>query len=119
MRTALVADDEDSILALLEILLDRSGFDEVLTAHDGDEAARLFAAHGERLSLACLDVHMPGKGGLELLAAFRGSRPDLPVLVLGGDPEDGAAALAAGASAFTLKPFSVGAFLAELGALPI
>jgi two-component system chemotaxis response regulator CheB len=60
------------------------------------------------LDVVVLDLEMPVMGGLEFLHTLRRTRPDLPVVVFSALTSEGAeatiAAMAAGASAFALKP---------------
>lgn len=108
-RRAVVADDEDSIVFLVSSLLRFEGWNEVIEAADGDEAAS--ASLGpEPLGLLCIDLTMPGRNSLELVREVRAQKPDATILVLSGRPDDAAAALAAGATAFVPKPFSTAEF---------
>jgi len=76
-----VVDDEASIRELLGSYLSRFGF-EVLTAADAKEASRLQAV--EELHLVVLDMVLPDRDGLEVLAEFKAKRPHLPVIMLTG-----------------------------------
>ncbi len=76
-----MVDDEASIRELLGSYLSRFGF-EVLSAADAKEASRLQAV--EELHLVVLDMVLPDRDGLELLADFKAQRPHLPVIMLTG-----------------------------------
>jgi two-component system, OmpR family, response regulator MtrA len=103
----LVADDDEDILALVQLRLSRSGF-EVIVARDGEEALRL--AQERHPDLAVLDWMMPKSSGLEVLRAIR-ANPDtahIPVVLLTArasetDVQEG---LDAGADDYIAKPFS-------------
>jgi DNA-binding response OmpR family regulator len=103
----LVADDDEDILALVQLRLSRSGF-EVIVARDGEEALRLTQ---ERLpDLAVLDWMMPKSSGLDVLRAIRahGATAHIPVVLLTAraseaDVQEG---LDAGADDYIAKPFS-------------
>jgi CheY-like chemotaxis protein len=102
----LCADDDEDILALVALRLERAGY-EVATAVDGVEAMEL--ARERRPALAVLDVTMPRRTGLEVLAELR-SDPglrDVKVVILSArvQDEDVADGLAAGADAYVGKPF--------------
>ena len=71
-RKILIADDEPSIVAALEFLLQRDGYD-VRVARDGEEALRLIEASHPDLVL--LDVMMPQKSGYEVCARMRERTP--------------------------------------------
>ena len=102
-----VADDDDDILDLVALTLERSGH-VVHRARDGEEALELVKR--ERPDVAVLDVSMPKLDGLELTRRLRGD-PDtsavrivlLTALVQESDVSDG---LAAGAHDYVRKPFS-------------
>ncbi|HEY8724579.1 MAG TPA: response regulator [Gaiellaceae bacterium] len=103
----LVADDDEDILALVQLRLSRSGF-EVIVARDGEEALRL--AQERHPDLAVLDWMMPKSSGLEVLRAIRANpdTTDIPVVLLTArasetDVQEG---LDAGADDYIAKPFS-------------
>jgi DNA-binding response OmpR family regulator len=103
----LVADDDEDILALVQMRLARSGF-EVVVARDGEEALRL--ARERQPDLAVLDWMMPKATGVDVLRALRASpdTADIPVLLLTAraSERDIAEGLAAGADDYIPKPFS-------------
>ena len=103
----LVVDDEPHIRRVLDAMLDKEGFEVVLT-DDGPQGLQALAAGG--IDLVILDLLMPGMHGLEVLAKVR-SDPDLgrtPVIILTakGQDTDREAAFAGGADDFMTKPFS-------------
>ena len=85
---------------------------------DSQWSRRSTECEGERLALAgsfdaiVLDLMLPGRDGLEVLASVRAAKPEVPVIVLTarGEIEDRVAGLDAGAVDYLVKPFS----LAEL-----
>ena len=103
----IVVADDDDILDLVALTLERSGH-VVHRARDGEEALELVKR--ERPDLAVLDVSMPKLDGLELTRLLR-EDPDtsavrivlLTALVQESDVSDG---LAAGAHDYVRKPFS-------------
>jgi len=104
--TILVADDNAALLTLLRLGLESVGF-AVVTATDGEEAARLAL---ERVPAAVvLDLLMPKLDGLSVLARMRGraATRDVPVLVITGMPgSEGARLAQAYGAAYVLpKPF--------------
>jgi CheY-like chemotaxis protein len=103
----LVADDDDDILALLRLRLERAGY-EVRVARDGIEAIEALDAGVP--DLAIIDVMMPRMDGHEVVRVLR-ARPDtatLPILVLTAAVHDrvAEASAQAGADAHMRKPFS-------------
>jgi CheY-like chemotaxis protein len=82
-ETLLVAEDEAPLRGLLALTLSELGYD-VITASDGEEAARTFAAQHGRVSLAILDVVMPHLGGVQAFERMRELDPALKVIFITG-----------------------------------
>ena len=80
-KTILVADDDLEVRSYFETILKIQGF-EVLLADSGDEALRLIENGGVPVSLALLDVMMPGKDGIETAKQIRRSHANLPVILV-------------------------------------
>lgn len=103
----MVVDDEPANLRLVERLLNRAGYSNLLCISDPLDAERAYWQFGPDVLL--LDLHMPVLGGFALLAQLRAKTDfDLvPVLVLTGDPtaESIQQALSSGAKDFVAKPF--------------
>lgn len=106
-RTVLVADDDPMTRQVLSTVLDLEEF-EVVLAEDGDEALRLLRE--DPPDAAVLDHMMPGKSGLEVLAALRedDATATLPVILLTAAQASALPAdpLGEGARAHLEKPFS-------------
>lgn len=107
----LLIEDEPGIADFVTRGLEADGFPVTATL-DGSEGERLALSEG--FELIVLDLMLPGRGGLEILASLRAARLDVPVIVLTarGEIEDRVAGLDAGAVDYLVKPFS----LAELTA---
>ena len=111
-----VVEDEPAIADFLVRGLEAAGY-SVALATDGPSGERL-VLDGEA-DLVVLDVMLPGKGGLEVLASIRRQvRPHLPVIILSakGEIEDRIAGLDSGATDYVTKPFSVPELLARIRA---
>jgi len=72
----------------------------------------------ESFDVVVLDLMLPGRSGLAVLAALQANKPDLPVIVLTakGEIEDRVAGLDAGAVDYLVKPFSLAELLARVRA---
>jgi len=112
----LVADDDDDILMLLRIGLQRVGL-EVVVAHDGEEALRI--ARELKPRVAVLDVSMPNLDGLEVLGALRSDGAETRVVLLTAKAQetDVERGYAAGADAYLKKPFSPAELVARVQSL--
>lgn len=111
----LVADDEVFILRLLEMALEKGGF-EVVCCRDGKEA--LATAIEVRPQLILLDIMMPGLDGLDALRQLKENPAtrDIPVVVLSakGHALTKVQAEVAGAAMFLTKPFSPNQLLSDV-----
>ena len=106
-KKILIADDEPNIVAALEFLLQRSGY-EVHVAPNGDEALKLVEATHPDLVL--LDVMMPQKSGYEVCMRIR-ERADwrhIKIIMLSAKGRDAEVSkgLSMGADIYVTKPFS-------------
>ena len=104
--TVLVVDDEEPLLKLVALCLEREGY-AVLTAPNGEAALRVLEARPEPIDLLLTDWRMPGMGGEELLAHFRALHSAVPVLVMSScahEPDFGRRLVASGAGVLA-KPF--------------
>jgi PleD family two-component response regulator len=104
----LIVDDAEANLKLLEDLLTREGFHQIISTSDSTRALDLFIAFQPDLIL--LDLMMPELDGyavLEILSRHIPKDEYLPVLVLTADATIVAKrkALALGAKDFLTKPF--------------
>ncbi|MCH8161500.1 MAG: response regulator, partial [Chloroflexi bacterium] len=70
----LVADDDEHIVELVSMYLQKAGF-RVETAFDGDEALKKTKEH--QPDLLILDIMMPGPDGLQICRTLR-RRSDVP-----------------------------------------
>ena len=100
----LIAEDETIIRLDLRELLERSGFDVVAEARDGEEAVAL--ARSAEPDLALLDVKMPKLDGIEAARRILDERP-IPIVMLTayGERELVARAVEAGVFGYLVKPF--------------
>lgn len=114
-ETILLVDDEPQIPTLGARLLETMGYD-VLAANSGEAALELLGTSGPRISLAILDLTMPGMGGTATFETLRERQPGLPVLIASGFSVDGQAQelLARGRAAFIPKPYGVQALSEKL-----
>lgn len=111
----LVIEDEPGIVDFLERGLGAQGF-EVISAGDGMSGAA--AALNQDVDLVVLDLMLPGRSGMEVLAQLHEAKPGLPVIVLTalGEVEHRVAGLDAGAVDYLIKPFSLTELAARIRA---
>src|SRR5262245_34468385 len=101
-RVLLVDDHEIVRKGLRAILDDRFAGIEVAEASSGDQA---LAALAQPFDAVILDLSMPGRSGIDLLAEVKHRYPKLPVLIMSLHSEEQFAvrALRAGASGYLTK----------------
>ncbi|MGH8934817.1 MAG: response regulator transcription factor [Acidimicrobiia bacterium] len=113
MSRVLIVEDEPRIAVFLEKGLRANGF-STLVAEDGSQAAAL-ARDGD-FDLVVLDLGLPDRDGLEVLAEIRAKGQHLPVIVLTARDSvpDKVAGLESGADDYLTKPFSFDELLARI-----
>src|SRR6266853_2113283 len=111
-----VVEDEPAIRRGVVDLLRASGY-EVAEAADG--ARGLEEAVRRGVDLVLLDLLLPKKDGLVVLAELRKVRPTLPVIILTarGSEDDRVRGLRMGADDYVVKPFSARELLARVEAI--
>ena len=117
-KRVLIADDEPNIVAALEFLLQRNGY-EVHIARNGDEALRLIELHNPDLVL--LDVMMPVRSGYEVCQRMR-ERADwrhIKIIMLSAKGRDVEVnkGMSLGADLYITKPFSTRELVAKINGL--
>lgn len=103
-KKLLFVDDDPAVRGMLTKFFKEKGY-ATLEAPDGETALRTIAA--EKVSVALLDIEMPGMDGIETLKKLLEADPKLGVVMATGlqDDERVKAALALGAYSYVLKPF--------------
>jgi DNA-binding NtrC family response regulator len=102
----LVVDDEQFVRELLLEFFKKMEF-EVVTAADG--GAGINACRSGRFDAALVDLKMPGKSGIDVLAEIADIAPALPVIVMTGYPtiDSSIEAIRKGAYDYIIKPFKL------------
>ena len=115
LRILIIEDEAKVAKALAEGLASERY--EVRVAGTGEEG--FFLVSSESFDLVLLDLMLPRRDGLEILAALRKRRLDTPVLVLTAKDtiEDRVQGLDAGADDYLVKPFAFAELLARVRAL--
>jgi two-component system copper resistance phosphate regulon response regulator CusR len=112
----LVVEDEPKVANALREGLEGEGY-EVVVEHTGEGA--FFRVSSEKFDVMLLDLMLPGRDGLQVLATLRGRGIETPVLVLTARDtlEDRVLGLDHGADDYLVKPFAFAELLARIRAL--
>jgi DNA-binding response OmpR family regulator len=112
----LVVEDEQKVADAIRVGLEEEKY-EVVVERTGEGA--FFRVNTETFDVILLDLMLPGRDGLEILAALRGRGVKTPVLVLTARDalEDRVAGLDAGADDYLVKPFAFAELIARIRAL--
>jgi DNA-binding NtrC family response regulator len=113
--SVLIIDDEVGIRESLQTLLELEGYD-VETAANGEQG---ISRIGDRpFDLVLLDLALPDRNGIDLLAEIRAHAPQLSVIMITayGTVENAVKAMQAGAANFVQKPWDNEKLLADVRA---
>src|SRR6187431_1586201 len=83
----LIVDDEVHVRVFLRLIMRELGIERCWEAGDGVTVMKMVEEHKPELVL--LDIAMPVKGGLEVLAELTDSFPDVPVVVVSAQSATG------------------------------
>jgi DNA-binding response OmpR family regulator len=116
MARVLIVEDERKVRQSLHAVLEQEGY-EVAAVASGDDGSRF--ALGQRFDCIVLDLMLPGRSGLDVLAELRRSGKATPVLILTARDgvDDRVLGLDAGADDYLVKPFAIAELLARLRVL--
>ena len=80
----LLADDDDAVRSMLQVVLERDGFEVVAVANVREALSRIAT---ESFDLLLSDLHMPHAGdGFTVVSAMRHTHPNAVTMVLSGYP---------------------------------
>jgi len=115
----LVIDDEPFIGRIVRLEFEQGPY-RVSSASDGDEGLAFLRAHPD-VDLVLLDVNMPTRSGLDVLAEARADpalgKVSFVVLTAAGQTAYAERAKALGAAAFLTKPFSPKKLVRQVAAI--
>lgn len=114
MAKILVVDDEKSIRLTFSAFLQKENY-EVITAPDVESAISACKEH--KLDLVITDIVMPKLSGMDLLQEIFKQEPDVPVIIMTGEPTIDTAMISVKNNAYDylLKPVDKGSLMASVG----
>ncbi len=111
----LVIDDEQALREVLTEILEIAGMSAICVG-SGEEGVALLLDHQEQIQTIFLDLHLPGMGGHATFQALRKLKPNIPIIIMSGQPEyvtmaefDGQEHLA-----YLEKPFTLDVLMAKI-----
>ncbi len=112
-RVLVIDDRDDSLQFMTEYILKPNGY-QYITAKNGE--AGLQRALSEEPDLIIMDQRMPRMTGLEVLAALKKTRAEIPVILMTfhGSEKTAVEALRLGAKDYIIKPFDTEEMLAAI-----
>jgi CheY-like chemotaxis protein len=104
----LVIDDEAAIRQVIRRTLEAFGY-RVVTAEDGPEALSIYVQRQAEIAAVITDMMMPAMSGVATINALLHVNANVRIIVLSGLATEAQkeAAMAAGASEFLAKPFTI------------
>ena len=114
-QKVLIVDDDENIAELISLYLEKEQYDTE-TAHDGEEALKIFEVYDPDLIL--LDIMLPGMDGYEVCQQIRKTK-DTPIIMLSakGEVFDKVLGLKMGADDYIVKPFDSNELVARVSAV--
>lgn len=82
-KKVLIVDDDKAVRETIEEIVDLKGY-ETLSCSNGAKALEIVQGGG--ISLVISDLNMPKMNGLDLNFRIKSQCPDLPVIIVTGDP---------------------------------
>jgi DNA-binding NarL/FixJ family response regulator len=110
----IIVDDAVSVRSMLRVLLSEEGYKVLGELASG--AHLLDAVAQTQPDIVCLDYHLPGSNGIDLLRQLHEAHPAVAVVLITGstEPDLESTAAEAGAAGFIRKPFSPEKIVYEL-----
>jgi len=110
-RTILIVDDEEMVLDVEALMLERMGF-KTLKANSSEKACQLYRNKKDNIDLVVLDMIMPGDNGAVIYKKLKRINSDIRVLISSGFWKDinVKEILNDGHNSFIQKPFKFAEF---------
>jgi PAS domain S-box-containing protein len=114
-ETVLVVEDEQSLRAMIQQILEKSGY-KVLQTRSGSEAQNVCALHPGAIDLLITDVVMPEVSGRQVAEHVSRIRPEVKVLYMSGYTDEAVVrhGVLSAEMAFLQKPFTPGTLVRKV-----
>ena len=117
-KTVLIVDDEEQILDIEDLMLQRIGYN-TLKARNSVKACQLYKDEKENIDFVILDMIMPDENGTTTYKRLKRINPDIRVLISTGFGRDRnlEEILTDSHNGFIQKPFNFREFIKEIDAI--
>ncbi|MHB0915698.1 MAG: hybrid sensor histidine kinase/response regulator [Thermoleophilia bacterium] len=114
----LLVEDEDAVRTMAEMMLSSNGY-VVFSAHDANEAFRIFVREKGEIDAVFADVIMPGESGVSLVGHLLEHKAGLPVILTSGHETnlDDWQSIQECGYHFLPKPYRMNELLAEMNGI--
>lgn len=104
-KRILIADDDQSILEVMQLILEDEGY-EVATSVDGEDVYKM---NGDFPDVLLLDIRMSGIDGRDICKYLKSHnlKKDIPVIIISANKDTEQIARNVGADDFLTKPFEI------------
>lgn len=85
--TILLIDDEEAIRTLARTILERAGYNAIVTP-SGELGLEMLRSRPDHVDLIIVDYSLDGLSGTELVAALRSVAPTMPIIISSGEDID-------------------------------
>lgn len=109
----LIVDDDLAVRQANQSLLESHHYTTLL-ASDGIDAIALYAKYKADIDVVLMDVMMPNMDGIAAIRVLRKMNPEARIIAVSGLPANQNSALAAGATTFLAKPYTLEELLKQL-----
>ncbi|WP_273568608.1 response regulator transcription factor [Maribacter halichondriae] len=116
-KRILIVEDDEMVITLLKILLEKEGF-QLVVARDGNKGAE--AVQNIKPDLILMDIMLPYKSGMEVISIAKKKYKEIPIIVLSalGQVEQTIdEAMRIGVADVIAKPFVVDKLLSRIRTL--
>lgn len=104
-KSILIVDDEKSIVDMLEVVLNKEGFNKIYKVYNAEDALKAFDNY--TIDLVLLDIMLPDSDGIEVCKKLR-ENSNIPIVFLSAKNEelDIVLGITIGGDDYITKPFS-------------
>jgi signal transduction histidine kinase/ActR/RegA family two-component response regulator len=102
----LIVDDDLAVQQANKSLLENHNYN-TLVANDGIRAIALYVEHKDQIKLVLIDIMMPNMDGITAIQTIKKINPQVQIIAISGLSSHKESVLAAGASAFLAKPYTL------------